>query len=135
MLHKEFPNWAKFMDGLLYRSTQILFALEPAQTISSHIPRRARGGHDEFEASPASPHTHTLGVVQDQVFLKIDTGFVLINLLPLRGTCNGREGSARLEFHILEQVPTGEVFAGLPCGTLDSVMLSAVSKDGRDAIF
>ncbi len=133
--HKEFPNWAKFMDALLYRSTQILFGLEPAQTITRTFPAEPVAGNDEFEASPAWPHTHTLGVVQDQVFLKFDTGLVLIDSVTISGRLQWQRRKRPLEFHILEQVPTGEVFAGAALadwGSPDSKMFAIIfSPDSR----
>ena len=58
--HKEFPNWAKFKDALLYRSTQILFPLEPAVTIARTFPAEPLANNDAFEATPAWPqHPYT----------------------------------------------------------------------------
>ena len=111
-VHKEFPKLAKFIDALLLRSTEILFAMKPAQTIARTFPAEPMAGNDELEAGPAWPHTHTLGVVQDQVFLKFDTGLALIDSVTISGRLQWQRRKRPLEFYILEQVPTREVFAG-----------------------
>jgi hypothetical protein len=111
-VHKEFATMRAFTDALLYRSTEILFRLEPAETISRTFPAEPMAGNEDFEAGPAWPHTHTLGVVADQVFLKFGTGLALINSVTISGHLQWQRRKRVPEFYIVERVPTGEVFAG-----------------------
>jgi hypothetical protein len=111
-VHEKYPNLTAFENALLLRSTENLFSLEPAQTISRTFPAEPMTENDDFVASPAWPHTHTIGVVEDQVFLKFDTGLALISSVTISGKLQWRKRKRIPEFHILEFVPTGEVFAG-----------------------
>jgi hypothetical protein len=110
--HKKFASLTEFTDALLYRSTEILFSLEPAQTVFRTFPAEPMADNEEFEAGPAWPHTHTLGVIEDQVFLKFDTGLAAINSVTISGRLQWQKRKRVPEFHILERVPSGEVFAG-----------------------
>jgi len=133
--HKKYPNWIAFADALLLRSTEILFALEPAQTIARTFPAEPMAENDDFVASPAWPHTHTLGVLEDQVFLKFDTGLALVDSVTISGYLQWQKRKQLPEFHILESVPTGEVFAGAAIanwGSPDGKMFAMIlSPDSR----
>jgi hypothetical protein len=119
-VHKKYPNLTAFADALLFRSTEILFPLEPAQTIGRTFPAEPMAENGDFVASPAWPHTHTLGVVEDQVFLKFDIGLAPISFVTISGHLQWQKRKRVPEFHILERVPTGEVFAGAAIGNWGS---------------
>lgn len=111
-VHKTFPTAASYRDALLLRSTQLLFALEPAQTVARTFPAGPMADNEEFEVSPTWPHTHTLGVLEDGVFLKFDGGLAAIHSVTISGYLQWQKRKRAPEFYILEAVPTHEVFAG-----------------------
>jgi hypothetical protein len=134
-VHKRFATLAAFTDALLLRSTEILFQLEPAQTIARTFPAEPMADNEDFEAGPAWPHTHTIGVVEDEVFLKPDTGLALLNSVTISGHLQWQRRKRTPEFHILERVPTGDVFAGAAVadwGSRDGKMFAMIfSPDSR----
>ena len=134
--HKTFASMSEFTHALLCRSTGILWPLEPAQTISRTFPAEPVADNEEFMATPAWPHTHTLGVVDDQVFLKFDTGLAVINSVTISGRLQWRKRKRPREFHMLERVPTGEAFAGAALADWgspdDKIFAMIFSPDSRD---
>jgi hypothetical protein len=134
-VHKEFSNFAKFGDAVLFRSTQILFPLEPAQTIARTFCAKPMVHNDEFEAGPAWPHTHTLSVDKDQVFLRFDACLALVDSVTISGRLQWQRRKRTPEFHILEHVPTREVFSGAAIadwGSPDGKMFAMIfSPDSR----
>jgi len=133
--HKDFSNMGKYIEALLYRSTAILFPLEPAQTISRTFPPEPMDENQELEASPAWPHTHTLDVTGDQVFLKLQTGLAAIDSVTVSGRLQWQRHRRIPEFYVLERVPTSEVFAGAAVadwGSADGKMFAMIfAPDSR----
>jgi len=134
-LHKEFPSLAKFKDALLLRSTQVLFPLEPAQTIARAFPPEPMADDVESLATPAWPHTHTLQATEQQVFLKCDTGLAPVNAVTISGKLQWKKRKRPTEFYILEHVSTGEAFAaaavtdwGSPDGKMSAMVFSPNSR-------
>jgi hypothetical protein len=101
-------------------SVALRVRIHPAVTIARTFPAESLANNDEYEATPAWPHTHTLDVVKDQVFLKFDTGLALIDSVTISGRLQWQRRKRTPEFHILEQVPTGEAFAGAALADLGS---------------
>jgi len=133
--HKDFPSVAKYTDALLYRSTTILFPIEPAQTVMRTFPLEPMAENQEFEAGPAWPHTHTLDVTGDQVFLRFGTRLGVIRSVTISGRLQWQRRKRTPEFHILERVPNPEIFAGAAIadwGSPDGKMFAMVfSPDSR----
>jgi len=110
--HKKFANMKKFFDAILYRSTEILFPLEPAQYILRTFPFASTPNIENFEAGPAWPHTHTIAVKEDKVFLKFGEKLAVIDSVTISGKLQWRRRKRVPEFYILESIPAGKVFAG-----------------------
>jgi len=110
--HKKFANMNEFSDAILYRSTGILFPLEPAWTILRSFPFASTPNIENFEAGPAWPHTHTFGVKEDQVFLKFGDKLAIIDSVTISGKLQWRRRKRVPEFYILESIPGGRIFAG-----------------------
>jgi hypothetical protein len=110
--HKGFATLAAFREALLFRSTGFLLSLEPAQTIDRTFPAEPMVDHGDFEAGPAWPHTHTLSISDDQLFLKVDGNLHRINAVTISGKLQWQRRKKIPEFYILERVPDGEVYAG-----------------------
>src|ERR1700738_3569788 len=84
-VHKEFPNLARLKDNLLMRSTTILYVLEPAQTIFRTFPTYSIQSGGEFDIGPAWPHTHTIQLTNDKVFLMVDGALHAIHSVTING--------------------------------------------------
>src|ERR1019366_1279427 len=110
--HSKYATLGDFSDSLLYRSTGILFTLERAQTIARSFPPHPVEGNNEIVATPPWPHTHTLGVVDDQIFMKFGSEVGLVSFATISGSLQWQKRKRIPEFHVLEQLPTGEAFAG-----------------------
>jgi hypothetical protein len=93
------------------RSTGILCSFEPAKTIERTFPCEPMTDYGDFEAGPAWPHTHTLDVSRDQVFLKLDGNLHKIDAVTISGKLQWQRRKKDLEYYIMERVPDGEAFA------------------------
>jgi hypothetical protein len=128
-VHNGFPHLNAYRDALLFRSCGILYSMEPATTIARTFPAEPMVGNTEFEASPAWPHTHTLEVTEDQVYLKFDSGLALLRAVTISGRLQWQKRKRIPEFYLLEHIPTGEVFAGAAIadwGTPDGKMFAMI---------
>jgi len=111
-VHKNYATMGEFKEAILLRSTEILLGLEPAQTVARTFPADVMPENEDFVASPAWPHTHTLDVVEHQIFLKFDTSLARLTAVTISGHLQWQKRRRLPEFHILERVPTRDVFAG-----------------------
>ena len=95
-VHAKYRNLVEYTEDLLFRSTGILFPLEPAQTIARTFPAQPMRDNEEFVATPAWPHTHTLSVNEDQVFLHSTPGWQRLRQSLFPAACSGRKESESL---------------------------------------
>ena len=109
--HKSFATIKEFQDALLMKSTEILFDLETARTILRTFPVFVIVENDSFESTPPWPHTHTLDVREYKVFLKLDTGLAAVTSVTISGSLQWRRRARAPEFHVVERLPSGEIFA------------------------
>jgi hypothetical protein len=134
-VHKEFRTMGEFVDALLFRSTETLCSLEPAETVARTFPGQPMLENAEFEVSPSWPHTHTLQVVEDQAFLKFESALARVESVTISGRLQWQKRKRPVEFQILKSVPTGEVFAGAAVadwGSPDGRMFAMIfSPDSR----
>jgi hypothetical protein len=110
--HNRFPSFNDFANELLRRSTNILFALEPAETAVRTFPMHALPDRSEILAGPSWPHTHTIDVSRDGVFLKFDSKIVQIEAVTITGSLQWQRRNPTLDFRVLERSDSGAVFAG-----------------------
>ncbi len=125
--HKKFANMKEFSDAIRYRSTVILFPLEPASTMLRTFLFASTPNIEDYEAGPAWPHTHTFGVKEDQVFLKFGEKLAVIDSVTISGKLQWRSRKRVPEFYILESIRGGRIFAGAAIanfGTDDGRMLA-----------
>jgi hypothetical protein len=111
-VHKRFPNLARLKDDLLMRSTAILYVLEPAQTILGTFPLYSIQSGGEFDIGPAWPHTHTIQLTDDKVFLMVNGALHAIHSVTINGRLQWRSTKRTPHFYMMEGVPDGKVFAG-----------------------
>ncbi|RXV65845.1 hypothetical protein D1006_38235 [Burkholderia stabilis] len=110
--HPTHPTFGEYKHAILLRSTEILYMLEPAQTVLHTFPYGLRE-HDDFSLGPAWPHTHTLDVRADEVYAKIDEGKPFrFDSITISGNLQWQRRNSKLEFNILKRVTDDAVFAG-----------------------
>lgn len=124
--HPKYENMGKLKEKFLMQSTEILFSLEPAKTLLRTFPTLLMRSQD-FEAGPAWPHTHTIDVNGDKVFLKFGEKFHMLRLVTINGFLQWRRRRKIPEFIIIESVPKGKILAAAAIaeyGSEDGKMLA-----------
>src|SRR5262245_56381079 len=111
-LYRDFPTWDKYTGALLRRSTEILFRLDPVEEVRRRFPVFVAEADNDYLSSPAWPHTHTVDVRRDEVFLKFDSGLAQIETITISGFLQWRRRRRTPEFYIMEDAASGEPFAG-----------------------
>lgn len=111
-LHPKHKTFALYQDELLLRSTEILFPLEPAATISRTFPVPISVSDGTVPAGPAWPHTHTLDVRSDDVHVETGKGVCRIDLITINGYLRWQRSTNKSLYYIMDQIPSGEAFAG-----------------------
>lgn len=115
--HPEFSNIGVYKAALLMRSTNILYSLEPAQTLLQALPPTVVADPEPKMISPPWSHTHTLDVTSDGVHLSLGGRIVGISQVTISGHLFWESLAQVPEYHILESIPEGNVFAGAAVAT------------------
>lgn len=110
--HSKYRTFAEYQDTLLLRSTEILFRLEPATTISRTFPVSHVTSDDTVAAGPAWPHTHTLDVSRDEVHVETGRGVCRIDSVTINGQLQWQRNTRNSLYYVMEKVPDGDAFAG-----------------------
>jgi hypothetical protein len=84
--HKKYPTFAVYMGDVLLRSTEILFPLEPANTILRTFPVPYTASEGEVGAGPPWPHTHTLDLQADKVYVNTGGKNCRIDMVTINGS-------------------------------------------------
>lgn len=121
--HPNYPTFDKYRQELLLRSTEILFTLEPAVTVHRTFPIPFTASENVAPAGPAWPHTHTLDVAADNVFVRTDKGDHQLNVVTITGFLQWQRSTERPQHYIIEGIPDGEAFAG--------ALIALEPRDGR----
>ncbi|MFC7754678.1 hypothetical protein [Tsukamurella soli] len=102
----------EYFRDLLLRSSQILFQLEPAQTVLRTFPIPFHEPSNSAEAcGPGWPHTHTIDVRADGVYMRSNSSLVLIETITINGNLQWHRG-APTEYYAVSNIATGEALAG-----------------------
>ncbi len=110
--YPKYKAFADYQDELMLRSTEILFPLEPAVTISRTFPVPHSAPDGAIPAGPAWPHTHTLDVVNDDVWVDTGRGVCRIDLITINGHLQWQRFRDKSLYYVIDRVPGGEAFAG-----------------------
>jgi hypothetical protein len=126
-VHARYKTFGQYRDELLLRSTEVLWAIDPAQTMSRTLP--------EFHASGRSittewPHTHTLEVSSDDIHFRMDD-LVKIERITISGNMRWERQIEQPDFRVMRRVRDGEPFAGalIALGQREGQMLAFVMSD------
>ena len=110
-VHSKYATFAHYRDELLLRSTEILFPLDPADTMARTFPLPFVAPTGVVPSSPSWPHTHTLDVAADDVYVQTDGEICRLNYVTINGYLQWQRGPKPL-YYVMEQVPGGDAFAG-----------------------
>jgi hypothetical protein len=111
-VHPKHKTFADYQNELLLRSTEILYQLEPAATMLRTCPVPHTVSNGTVPAGPAWPHTHTLDVQGDDVHVETGKGVCRIGLITINGYLQWQRPADKPLYYVLEQIPSGEPFAG-----------------------
>jgi hypothetical protein len=135
--HGAFSTFNEYKNALLRRSTGILFSLPSPEEVRRTFPLMVHLEGESFSSTPAWPHTHTIDVREDQVYLRLDGGFFQLALVTVSGYLQWRRETRVPEFYIMENVSSQEVFAAATVasyGIDDGRMFAMVFRpDSREA--
>lgn len=111
-VHPKYKTFAEYQYELLLRSTEILFPLEPALTISRTFPVPHSSSDGTIPVGPAWPHTHSLDVFSDDIWVETGKGVCRISLITINGSLQWQRISDKALYYVIDLVPGGEAFAG-----------------------
>jgi hypothetical protein len=121
--HSRHPTFAEYQQELLLRSTEILFPLEPAATVFRTFPVPFSAPEGVPPAGPAWPHTHTLDVSRDDVYVTTVNGICRLDFVTITGQLQWQRSVDRALYYVIERVPNGDAFAG--------ALISTEMRDGH----
>jgi len=126
-VHARYKTFGQYKDEILLRSTEVLWAIDPPQTMDRTLP--------EFHASGLSitaewPNTHTLEVSADEIYCRVDD-LVKIERITISGFMRWQRPREQPDFRVMRRVPDGESFAGalIALGQREGQMLAFVMSD------
>jgi hypothetical protein len=109
--HPIYKTFGSFADDMLFRSTSILYQVEPASTVMRTFPVPYPSAEREVGVGPQWPHTHTLDVRGDGIFVVTDEARVQVEALTINGNLQWQREPGAL-YYVMEDAMTGEAFAG-----------------------
>lgn len=110
--HKRFATLDEFFQELLLRPTEILYRIQPASTVRRTFPVPFSVAGSDRPAGPAWPHTHTLDLASDEVYLEFAAVKRLLDAATITGYLRWERGIERGQYYVIESVPGGDAFAG-----------------------
>ena len=110
--HKKFRTFADLKAELLLRSTEILFTLEPAQTVLNTFPIPSVAPNDHLPAGPAWPHTHTLDISSDEAYVQATSSFFRLDQITINGWLQWQRSQEESLYYVMQDASSHEAFAG-----------------------
>lgn len=108
--HPAFRRFKEYQDAVLLRSTQILWRIPPATSFLG-LPPAEINQEEKFARTMKWPHTHTLDVAPDAVFLELDGRLALITQITIFGRMYWQSVYHLPEYKVLRRLSNGEAFA------------------------
>ena len=109
--HK-FRTFQDLKSELLLRSTEILFPLEPAQTIFNTFPIPATAPGGQTPTGPAWPHTHTLDIASDDVYINAAGVHCKLDQITISGWLQWQRPLEQPLYYVMQDSMTQSAFAG-----------------------
>ncbi|TAN49598.1 MAG: hypothetical protein EPN21_11195 [Methylococcaceae bacterium] len=133
--HRKFRTFQDLKSELLLRSTEVLFPLEPAQTVLNTFPIPAVVPDGQIPAGPAWPHTHTLDIASDDVYVEAVSSFFKLDQITISGWLQWQRSQERTLYYVMQDTTTHAAFAGalispeLRDGHMTALLLSPTSRE------
>jgi hypothetical protein len=133
--HKKFKTFQAFKDEVLLRSTELLFPLEPAQTVLNTFPIPAVVPDGQIAGGPAWPHTHTLDIAGDEVYVQTLSAFVRLDQVTINGWLQWQRAQERTLYYVMQNSITHDAFAGalisrdIRAGQMTALVFSPRSRE------
>lgn len=134
-LHRKFRTFQDLKSELLLRSTEVLFPLDPAQTVLNTFPIPATAPDGQVPAGPAWPHTHTIDIASDDVYVEAAASFFKLDQVTISGWLQWQRSQERVLYYVMQDATTRAAFAGalispeLRNGQMTALLLSPTSRD------
>lgn len=126
-VHARYKTFGQYKEEMLLRSTEILFRLNPAQTMMRTLP--------EFHESDLSftaewPYGHTMDVSMDDLYIQVGE-LAKIEQVTITGFMRWQRRREAPDFRIMRRVGDGQAFAGalIATGPREGQMLAFVMSD------
>lgn len=133
--HKKYKSFQALKHELLLRSSEILLALEPAKTVLDTFPIPTVVPEGQVAGGPAWPHTHTLDISQDQVFVQSASTFFQLEQVTISGRLQWQRAQDPAVYYVMQNAKTREAFAGalisteLRAGAMKALVFSPHSRE------
>ena len=133
--HTKFKTFLQLQGELLLRSTEILCAIEPAATVFKTFPIPAFVPEGEIPTGPAWPHTHTLDISADAIYVATDISLCKLDHVTISGHLQWQRSTDQPLYYVLQNTFTGEAFASaliskeLRAGRMTALVFSAKSRE------
>nr|AAT96086.1 hypothetical protein [Pseudomonas viridiflava] len=130
--HSAYSTFEQYQNELLLRSTKLLLTLVPAATIMESLPSQ---NISTIAASPEWPHSHTLDVISDDVFIEIESGIFRIDSVTISGHLRWQRSTGQALYYVIDHVPSGEAFAASVIsspqgdGTMTALVFSPITRE------
>jgi hypothetical protein len=109
--HSKYLTFGHYQHELLLRSTEILFPLEPANNVRNTFPISFSENEGIWSTGPAWPHTHSLDVSRDSVYINTGNEICQLDMVTINGYLQWQRSSEKPLYYVLENVTTGEAFS------------------------
>ena len=128
-VHARYSTFGQYKDEILHRSTEVLYPLEPAQTMYRTLPEIHVSG---LSFTAEWPHTHTLDVSADDAHITVED-VVKIERVTISGFMRWQRVREQPIFKVMRRVRDGEPFAGalIALGDREGHMFAFVISDSR----
>lgn len=122
-LHGRYSTFGQYQHELLLRSTEILFPLEPANSVRNTFPIPFSKDEGIWSTGPAWPHTHSLDVARDAVYIQVGSQICLLDMVTINGHLQWQRSNDKPLYYVLENVFNGEAFS--------AALISSEIRDGH----
>ena len=130
--HSKYATFEHYQNELLLRSTQLLLSLVPAASTMDSLSVQDLS---KIAVSPEWPHSHTLDVTSDAVFIEIESSICRIDFVTISGHLQWQRSTGQALYYVIDHIPSGEAFAGAVIsspqgdGTMTALVFSPITRD------
>lgn len=133
--HRKFRTFQDLKTELLLRSTEVLYPLEPAKTVFNTFPIPAVVPDGQIPSGPPWPHTHTLDLASDDVYVDAASTLFRLDHITISGWLQWQRSQERTLYYVMQDSTTHAAFAGalispdMRDGHMTALLLSPNSRE------